>query len=163
MPEDTQTNVINLSTAGIKLGYAVEVTAGTRPTTGYKALIGMKSIPELNPSPETIDVTTLDATEYKEYIEGLKDLGGALGFTANFTQVFYDQWKALMTAYTTAKASGKAMWFTVYIPGISDAVFFKGTPANLGVPAAEVGNVLETTAYITPTNAPEFFTAVLPA
>ena len=34
---------INLSTAGIKLKYAVEATAGTRPTSGYKAISGAKS------------------------------------------------------------------------------------------------------------------------
>lgn len=162
MADETVKNIVNLSTAGIKFGYAVETTAGTRPETGFTALVGIKSIPELNPSPETIDVTTLDATEYKEYIEGLKDLGGALGFTANLTQAFYDQWKTLVAAYDTAKGANKAMWFTVYIPGITEAVFFKGTPSKLGVPAAEVGNVLETTVYITPTNAPEFFTAVKP-
>ena len=36
---------INLSTAGIHLKYAVEETAGTRPTSDYTDLLGVKSTP----------------------------------------------------------------------------------------------------------------------
>ena len=91
---------INLSTAGIQLLYAVETTAGTRPTTGYTRIYGAKTTPSLNPSPETLETTTLDETEYKTYIDGLKDLGGALEFTFNLTQDLIDSWDALMTAYS---------------------------------------------------------------
>ena len=41
-------NQIRLSTAGIHLKYAVEETAGTRPTTGYTDLLGVKTTPSLN-------------------------------------------------------------------------------------------------------------------
>ena len=77
---------INLSTAGIQLLYAVETVAVTRPTTGYTRIYGAKTTPSLNPSPETLETTTLDETEFKTYIDGLKDLGGALEFTFNLTQ-----------------------------------------------------------------------------
>ena len=50
---------IELSTAGVSVQYAVEATAGTRPTTGYTTLTGMKSIPSLNPAPDTIETTDL--------------------------------------------------------------------------------------------------------
>ena len=52
---------INLSTAGIHLYYAVEETAGTRPTTksAYTDLEGIKSTPSLNPSPEALETTSL--------------------------------------------------------------------------------------------------------
>ena len=79
---------IELSTAGIKMGYAVEETAGTMPTTGYTVIPSLKSIPSLNPAPDTLETTDLSQTEYKTYIDGLKDLGGALTFTANLTQEF---------------------------------------------------------------------------
>ena len=97
---------IAISTAGITLGYAVETTAKTRPTTGYKVIPDLKEIPEMNPEPETLETTTLSETEYKTYIEGLKDLGGALSFLANFTTELETEWAALMTAYETAKTSG---------------------------------------------------------
>lgn len=145
---------INLSTAGVKLKYAVEATAGTRPTSGYTALTGAKTTPSLNPSPETLETTTLDELEYKTYIDGLKDLGGALEFTFNLTQELVDQWAALMTAYETAKAAGKATWFVIDIPGLTKAFYFTGNPSSMGIPETSVNSVLEITNYITPTNAP---------
>lgn len=145
---------INLSTAGIKLKYAVETTKGTRPTSGYTALTGAKTTPSLNPSPETLETTTLDELEYKTYIDGLKDLGGALEFTFNLTQELVDQWDTLMTAYETAKAAEKATWFVIDIPGLTKAFYFTGNPSAMGLPETSVNSVLEVTNYITPTNAP---------
>ena len=145
---------INLSTAGIKLKYAVESTKGTRPTSGYIALTGAKTTPSLNPSPETLETTTLDELEYKTYIDGLKDLGGALEFTFNLTQQLVNEWDALMTAYETAKAAEKATWFVIEIPGLTKAFYFTGNPSAMGIPETSVNSVLEITNYITPTNAP---------
>lgn len=149
---------INLSTAGISVQYAVEATAGTRPSTGFKKIVGIKSTPSLNPAPETLEATTLDELEYKTYVEGLKDLGGSLEFTANLTQELVTEWDELMTAYETANTGGKAMWFTIVIPGITESVYFTGKPSNLGAPETSVNSVLETTLYITATNAPAWFT-----
>lgn len=145
---------INLSTAGVYLAYAVESTAGVRPTNGYTKLTGAKSTPSLNPSPETLETTTLDETEYKTYIDGLKDLGGALEFTFNLTEELVDQWDDLMSAYRTAKANEKATWFTIVIPGLSNSFYFTGNPSEMGLPETSVSSVLEITNYITPTNAP---------
>lgn len=150
-------SIINLSTAGVQLAYAVESTAGTRPSTGFKRIHGIKSTPSLNPAPETIEATTLDETEYKTYVNGLKDLGGALEFTANLTENLMTEWEALMTEYETAKASGKAVWFTILIPGLTESVFFTGDPSNLGAPETSVNAILETTLYITATNEPNWF------
>lgn len=147
-------NAINLSTAGVSLQWAVEATAGTRPTSGYKKLTGLKSTPSLNPSPETIESTTLDELEFKTYVAGLKDLGGSLEFTFNLTQNLVDDWDALITAYETAIASGKNMWFTIVIPGLTKSFYFTGTPSEMGVPETSVSSILEITNYITPTNAP---------
>lgn len=146
---------IDLSTAGIQLLYAVETVAGTRPTTGYTRIKGVKSTPSLNAAPDTLETTTLDETEYKTYIDGLKDLGGALEFTFNLTEELITAWDTLMTAYTTAKASGKATWFTIVVPGLTDSFYFTGNPSNMGLPETSVNSVLEITNYITPTNAPE--------
>ena len=146
---------INLSTAGVQLHYAVEQTAGTRPTSGYTRIFGVKSTPSLNPSPEVLETTSLDETEYKTYIDGLKDLGGALEFTFNLTQELIETWDELMTAYETAKVDGKATWFTIVVPGLEESYYFTGNPSNMGLPETAVSSVLEITNYITPTNAPE--------
>lgn len=148
---------INLSTIGVQLWYAVEQTAGTRPTKGYTRIFGIKSTPSLNPSPDTLETTTLDELEYKTYIDGLKDLGGAIEFTFNLTEDLVTAWDALMTAYTAAKATGKATWFTIVIPGLTKSFYFTGNPSNMGLPETSVNTVLEITNYITPTNAPEKF------
>lgn len=148
---------INLSTAGIHLYYAVEETANTRPTakSAYKDLEGVKSIPSLNPAPETLETTTLNETEYKTYVDGLKDLGGALEFTFNLTQALVTMWEELMEAYEAAKEAGKATWFFIDIPGLTEGLYFTGNPSSMGIPEASVSSVLEITNYITPTGAPE--------
>lgn len=148
---------INLSTAGVQLHYCVESTAGERPTSGYTRIYGAKSTPSLNPSPETLETTTLDETEYKTYIDGLKDLGGALEFTFNLTEELIETWDTLMAAYEAGKTEGKSTWFTIVVPGLSESFYFTGNPSNMGLPETSVSSVLEITNYITPTNAPEKF------
>lgn len=147
---------INLSTAGIHLYYAVEATAGTRPTSksDYTDLVGVKSIPSMNPAPETLETTDLNQTEYKTYIDGLKDLGGALEFTFNLTQDLVTMWGELMEAFEAAKATNKATWFLIDIPGLEEGLYFPGNPTSMGIPEAAVSSVLEITNYITPTGAP---------
>ena len=144
-----------LSTAGMTLQYAVEASAGTRPTTGYIEIPEVKSMPSFNPSPNTIDSTTLKETEYMTYVQGLKDLGGALEYGANLTEDLIDAWETLMTAYEDAISENKQVWFAVVHPQLTDATYFVGTPAPLGQNEASVGSMLETTLYITPNSAPE--------
>ena len=151
---------IDLSTAGVQLLYAAETNAGTRPTTGYTRIKGIKSTPSLNPAPDTLETTTLDELEYKTYIDGLKDLGGALEFTFNLTEQLVTDWGTLMTTYATAKAANKAVWFEILVPGLTNAFFFTGNPSEMGLPETEVNSVLEITNYITPTNAPAKFTKI---
>lgn len=145
---------IYLSTIGVQLKYAVETTAGTRPTTGYTELKGIKSIPSMTSSPDTLETTTMNETEYKTYIPGLKDLGGALGFTFNLSQKIKDDWESLMTAYTTGIASSKRTWFEVVVPGLTDSLFFPGEPSAMGLPEMGVNEVAEVENSITPTGAP---------
>lgn len=145
---------IAISTAGVTFGYAVEATKGTRPTTGYTIIPDVKEIPEMNPEPETLETTTLAETEFKTYIEGLKDLGGALSFLANYTSELEEVWSELVAAYKTAIDEGKATWFEVKHPKLEKSVFFTGQPSAMGLPGMGVNAVLETNLYITPTNAP---------
>ena len=149
---------IAISTAGVTVGYAVETTKGTRPTTGFKVIPDVKEVPEMNPEPETLETTTLAETEYKTYIEGLKDLGGALSFLANYTTELETEWAALVTAYKAAVEEGKATWFEVKHPKLEKSVYFTGQPSAMGLPAMSVGAVLETSLFITPTNAPAWET-----
>ena len=52
---------IELSTAGILLGYAIETVAGTKPSA-FTQIKGAKSLPDMNPEPSTLETTPLEAT-----------------------------------------------------------------------------------------------------
>jgi len=149
-------NAIYLSTIGVHLKYAVEATAGTRPTAAadYTDLEGVKSIPSLNPTPDNLETTTLNETEYKTYIPGLKDLGGALSFTFNLSQVLKQAWDTLVTADAAARAAEKQTWFLVEVPGLDEALYFPGQPSPMGLPELGVNEVAEVENSITPTGAP---------
>lgn len=147
-----------LSTAGMMLAYAVEETAGTRPTTGWKEVPEVKTLPSFNPSPSSIQSTTLHETEYHTYVKGLKDLGGALEYGANLTEDLLDFWDDMLEAYETATKAKKSMWFAVIHPKLTKATFFVGEPSPIGFNEADVDSMSETTLYITPNSAPEWGT-----
>ena len=140
------------STAGMMLAYCIG-SATSAPTSGYTQIPEIKSIPSFNPAPETIQSTTLMETEYHTYVEGLKDLGGALEFGANLTEDLISVWASANTAHDSM-ASTSAMWFAVIHPKLNNAVLFQGDPAPLGLNEASVGAMAETTLYITPNSAP---------
>lgn len=140
---------LEISTAGIQLRYCVETTAGTRPTTSYQLVPNIKSTPDFNPEPSTLEVTDLSDLVWKRYIAGLKDPGGALSFTANLTSAFRTTWGNIVSAYTTAIATNKQMWFEIYVPTVG-SFFFAGIPSELGINGYEVDAVAEVSVYITP-------------
>lgn len=150
---------IYLSTIGVKFYYAVEETAGTRPTamSAYTEIKGIKSTPAMTATPDALETTTMNEEEYKTYIPGLKDLGGSLEFTFNLSQDLKDTWDALITAYATGITTSKATWFCIVVPGLTNAVYFKGVPIAMGLPEMGVNSVAEVTNTITPTNAPGWF------
>lgn len=140
-----------LSTAGMVLKYAVEATAGTRPTTGYVAIPGVKTLPPIGDSVNTIDATTLAETVCHRYVIGLADPGGALQITVNDAPAFRTAYATMYTAYTTAKASGKGFWFEIVNPDANmDSLFIPCEPAKLGFAGAEVDSVLENTLNYVP-------------
>ena len=145
---------VALSTAGVAIKYAVETSANTRPTTGFTRIHDIKEVPDFNPEPETIEATDLEETEYKFYVAGLKDVGGALGFLANFTQTLQTQWEEIVEEYNEAATAGKRMWFEISHPKLTKSVFFAGEPSPMGLPSMSVSSILETTLYITPTSSP---------
>lgn len=140
---------LEISTAGIQLRYCTETTAGTRPTTSYQVVPNIKSTPDFNPEPSTLEVTDLSDLVWKRYIPGLKDPGGALSFTANLTPAFKTVWSDIVSAYATAKAASKQMWFEIYVPTVG-SFYFAGVPSELGINAYDVDAVAEITVYVTP-------------
>lgn len=52
-----------VSTAGMFLKYCVEANAGTRPTSGYTVIPGVKAIPAIFNDPNMLQSTPLSATK----------------------------------------------------------------------------------------------------
>lgn len=145
---------IPISSAGAKVGYAVETAAGTMPTTA-QLIPDIKGIPDLNPQPEMLETTDLSCEETKTFIPGLKDLSNASSYTANFTSLLKNEWAKLVTASETAEKDGKATWFFIQLKS-GDTVAFTGKPTPLGLPGASVNAVVEINCYITVSGEPEW-------
>lgn len=140
---------LEFSSAGITVKYCIETTSGTRPTSNYTVLPNIKSTPDFNPEPATIEVTDLSDTSFKRFIPGLRDISSSVGFGANLSTTFKTAWETMCTAATTGKASNKACWFEICIPNF-DSFYFSGMPLDLGIGALSVDSVVEVTGYITP-------------
>lgn len=149
-----------VSTAGMLVKYAVEATAGTRPTTGYTTIPGCKAIPEMFNDPNMLQSTPLSATKNHTYIESLGDTGGAIAITVNDYTEFRTAWENCITAFD-ALTGGKQMWFEVAYPEGSglDSFYMPGKPLPLGFGGAEVDSVLENNANIAPQGDYEFAAA----
>ena len=141
-----------VSTAGMLVKYCVEDTKGTRPTSGYTTIPGVKAIPELWNDPNMLQSTPLSATKNHTYIPGLGDNGGAIALTVNDYAEFRTAWENCVSAYATAAASDKGMWFEIaYQDGSDlDSFYFPGEPLPLGFGGADVDSVLENNANIAP-------------
>ena len=145
---------IALTTIGIKVSWAIETAAGTRPTTGYKKFTGIKSTPDFNSSPETIETTSQDNLEYRTYKKGLKDQSDAKEYVANFTNQFIDEWDAFVQAAETGSGTGLRAWVCHEVPGLENAFYVPVEPSPLGFPSTEVAAVFEGSAYVTVSGEP---------
>lgn len=152
---------VDLSTAGIKVGYAFEATANTKPSA-FINIPNPKSIPDFNPEPSTYDVTSLNDTEYKRYIQGLKDVGGALGLSFGMSETFQELWETICTTFETNKAGGKRMWLEFYHPSLTKGFFFTCEPTSMGWSQTDVDSVWDVTVSVTPTGEIGWETAVSP-
>lgn len=140
-----------VSTAGMLVKYAVEATAGTRPTSGYTLIPGVKAIPAIFNDPNMLQSTPLSATKNHTYIEGLNDSGGAIQLTVNDYEAFRTAWTACVAAFD-ALTDDKAMWFEIaYQDGSNlESFYFPAQPLALGFGGAEVDSVLENNLNLAP-------------
>ena len=51
---------LEFNTIGVKLKYAVETSAGTRPTTGYVQIPDIKNTPAIDINPAKLQCTNLE-------------------------------------------------------------------------------------------------------
>ena len=145
---------IRISTAGVKVYYAVESSSGVQPTamSAYTEVAEITAIPGVNETPNTLDATPLSQTTTHVYVDGLRDPGGAIALTANFSQALLTAWNTTIRgAYTTGQASNLNMWFCIVIPGFTQSFYMQGEPDLIGLPAADVDSVYTCQLPIIPT------------
>lgn len=124
-----------VSTVGAIFSYGVEATAGTKPAS-FTQLTRINSIGGISTSRESIDASALEDTLTKR-IAGRGDVDEELPVTVNITDATITEWETLITAYTTAKAAGKAMWFQTKLPDLTKAFFIVAEPPT-AIPQPEL-------------------------
>lgn len=131
---------MDLTTIGIKFGWAVEETAGTKPTA-FTWIPRCSKIAGITVTREKIDVTCFEDT-VKKYLAGVGDTGGEWPINFNGSAKFVERWNALLGAYEKAAEEGKATWANVFIPGFG-SYFVKMEPCEIPMSDLEVNNKLD--------------------
>ena len=139
---------LEFNTIGVKLGYCVEASAGSRPTSGYVNIPDIKNLPSMDLNPSKLEVTNL-VDKYKRYVNGVMDAGDDVAITANLTANLKTIWASLVSAANSAWTSGKSTWFEISIPNF-DSFYFAGIPGELGINEMSVDAVIESTLHIVP-------------
>ena len=139
---------LEFNTIGVKIGYVVETSAGTRPTSGITNIPDIKSIPAMELTPSKLEVTNL-VDKYKRYITGVLDAGDDVALTANLTASLKTVWNSLVATAASKYASGFSTWFEISIPGF-DSFWFAGIPTEMGFNEMGVDAVAEASLHIIP-------------
>ena len=139
---------LEFNTIGVKIGYCVETTAGSRPTVGYTNIPDIKTIPGIELNPSKLEVTNL-TDKYKRYISGVMDAGDDVALSANLTASLKTVWKSMVSAAATAWTSQKSTWYEISIPNF-DSFYFAGIPTEMGFNEMGVDAVAEASLHIIP-------------
>jgi len=117
-----------LSTLGVKFGYAVESTAGTKPAA-FTWLERCNNISGIELSTEQIDASALEDLVTK-YVAGRQDSGGQWTVTFNLTSEVVTQLETMISAYNSGQAETTPLntWFTVWSPNQTKAFFVVAQP-----------------------------------
>ena len=140
-----------ISTAGIVIKYAVEATAGVRPTSGYKekATSAQMNIADfvtgisgLTADFEQYEVTPLSETRRHRFIPGLQGNDGNNSLSCNITPQSRDDWGKIVAEHSTL-TGGKGMWFEFHLPGDTQSMYFRAIPCPMGFPDVEVAQAVQ--------------------
>lgn len=137
-----------MTTNGITFYYAPETAAGTKPTTGWVEIPDVVSWGEIGSTPDTIEITPISETDFKQYEQGLSDTG-SVDVTGNWSSDFITAWEGMRSASATAAADGKMLWFAQIIPNYDKSFFYSGTPSMLRFPEVTSNTALQPSGTIT--------------
>lgn len=122
---------LEITTVGAYVKYAVETTAGTRPTTGYTVIPDVNSAPEISMTPSTIDVSNISDLVTR-YTDGRIDPGGVQTMALNNTEIVKTVWATFVSAAETAVSAGKGVWMEYAFPN-SQSCYFKVRPIAMNI------------------------------
>lgn len=134
-------NEAGVSSLGIRLGYAAETTASTKPTS-FIWLERCNSIGGISLETEQIDASALE-DEISRYVSGRQDTGGTWSVTFNLSDEVIDQLETMIEAYT-ALSGGKKMWYEVWSPYLTKAFYVVAQPPRHIPMPEESQNELQT-------------------
>lgn len=134
-------NEAGVSSLGIRLGYAAESAAGTKPTA-FTWLERCNNIGGISLETEQIDASALE-DEISRYVSGRQDTGGTWSVTFNISDEVIEQLETMIAAYT-ALTGGKRMWFEVWSPYLAKAFFVVAQPPKHIPMPEESQNELQT-------------------
>ena len=100
---------MDLTTVGVKIGYATATANGTRPTA-FTQLQRCRSIGAIDLTQDTIDVTALE-DYFKKYADGTVDTGGKVDLTFGLSDAVIAEQEKYLTAASAAKTSKKDLQF----------------------------------------------------
>lgn len=115
-----------LTTLEVKLGYALEATAGTKPAA-FTWLERCDNIGGVSLSTNQIDVSAIEdlVTRYKK---GRQDTGGTWSCTWNVNDEIVTQLQDMIDAYSDRANTALRMWFEVYHPEMTKGFFVVAQP-----------------------------------
>lgn len=147
-----QSSSIPLTSIGAVVSYNVGTDLVTKPTTAYTKLIGLKSIPDMNPAPNTADATTFENKVYTSKVDLLTEMPDTLEFTALLSPAMYETWEAMVASYSATTP----IWLCVDIQGLPKSIYIPVKPKSLGMPSAEANQVIEITCRVVPLGEPQY-------
>lgn len=137
-------NIAAVSTLGMKLGYAVETTAGTQPTT-FKWLQRATRIGAIDLTTETLDASAIEDLITRS-IAGRQDTGGDWDFDFFLTNETEPIYQGMLDKAKEGLAENKRTWFTVWSPYLDKAFFIIAQPGGtIPMPEIEGNTTLEVT------------------
>lgn len=140
-----------VSSAGIKISYCVETSAGVRPTSNYvekesgatlRIAEYVTGISGLTADFEQYDVTPLAEQNRRRFVKGLQANDGNLSLACNINPTSRTDWDMIVTTYQ-ALTGGKGMWFCFTLLGDTQSAYFRCEPCPMGFPDVEAGSAVQ--------------------
>lgn len=126
---------MDLTTLGVKFGYGIETTKGTKPAT-FTQLKRCSSIGGISLETEQIDVSALEDF-ITQYAAGRQDTGGTWEVVFNMNQDVITAIRKLYSDSVEARANGLATWFEIVFPDLQEA-FFVVAETGREIPLPEI-------------------------